>query len=247
MYVDESGDPGLNNSPTRYFILSSMVFHELRWNMLLDDLIDFRRYLRNQKGLKLREEIHASDFINSPGDLRRIKRHNRVDILKKCIDWIAVHNDISIMTVCVDKKGKTEDIFELGWKILIQRFENTISYRNFPGPSNSDERGMFLPDNTDGEKLTKLVRRMRRYNPISNTSKYFNHGNRNIPVEHVIEDPFLKHSYNFFYIQMVDVVAYCARQLYEPNSYMKKKGGHNFYLTLLLIIILLIIAIIMVS
>jgi hypothetical protein len=28
---------------------------------------------------------------------------------------------------------------------------------------------------------------------------------------------------------MVDVIAYCARQLYEPNNYMKKKGAANFY------------------
>jgi len=26
-----------------------------------------------------------------------------------------------------------------------------------------------------------------------------------------------------------DVIAYSARQMYEPNKYMKKKGGHNFY------------------
>ncbi len=29
--------------------------------------------------------------------------------------------------------------------------------------------------------------------------------------------------------QMNDVVAYCARQMYEPNSYMKRKGGTTFY------------------
>ena len=30
MYVDESGDSGLVNSPTRYFVLTGMVVHELR-------------------------------------------------------------------------------------------------------------------------------------------------------------------------------------------------------------------------
>jgi len=76
MYVDESGDSGIANSPTKYFILSGMVFHELRWRLLLDDLITFRRHLRTTKGLKLREEIHSRDFINSPGPLVRIKRHD---------------------------------------------------------------------------------------------------------------------------------------------------------------------------
>jgi len=33
MYVDESGDSGLpsDGSPTRYFCLSGLVVHELRW------------------------------------------------------------------------------------------------------------------------------------------------------------------------------------------------------------------------
>jgi len=46
MYVDESGDSGIINSPTKYFILTGMVFHELRWRLLLDELKTFRRHLR---------------------------------------------------------------------------------------------------------------------------------------------------------------------------------------------------------
>jgi hypothetical protein len=230
MYVDESGDPGINNSPTQYFILSAIVLHELRWSNFLDELIYFRRSLSQSKGLKLREEIHAGAFINDPGDLKRIKRNDRLDILKKCMDWTANQNDISIITICTDKtKHSSEDIFDITWQRLIQRFENTISHRNFPGPVNPDERGLILADNTDGTKLTKIIRRMRRYNPISNARMYCGNGYRNIPLQYVIEDPIFRHSYDSLIIQMVDVIAYCAMQLYKPNSYMKKKGGHRFY------------------
>ncbi len=31
MYVDESGDMGLVNSPTRFFVLSGVVIHEMRF------------------------------------------------------------------------------------------------------------------------------------------------------------------------------------------------------------------------
>jgi len=135
MYIDESGDPGTHvNSPTRFFILSSIVFHELRWRDMLDNHVEFRRHLRNTKGLKLREEIHATDFVNSPGELKRIKRHDRVDIMKQCIDWVASNSDISVTTVCVDKHNRREedDVFEFAWTLLIQRFENTMRYKNFP-------------------------------------------------------------------------------------------------------------------
>lgn len=232
MYIDESGDPGVHaNSPTRYFILSSIVFHELRWRDLLDNLVDFRRHLRNSKGLKLREEIHATDFINSPGELKRIKRHDRVDIMKQCIDWVASNTDISVTTVCVDKhnRHKENDVFEYAWTLLIQRFENTMRNKNFPGPANPDDRGMIFPDNTDGRKLKGLLRKLRHFNPVPNTTSLYLGGYRNMNIRYIIEDPVLKDSQHSFFNQIVDVIAYSARQMYEPNKYMKKKGGHNFY------------------
>jgi hypothetical protein len=68
MYVDESGDIGLPpSSPTRYFILSAIVIHELRWRSTLKELVLFRQELKKSKGLKIREEIHCTHFINKPG------------------------------------------------------------------------------------------------------------------------------------------------------------------------------------
>lgn len=73
LYVDESGDTGLLNSPTNYYILSVLVIHESSWSELLANLVTFRRYLRDKFGLKLRDEIHCNEMINKPGDLVRIK------------------------------------------------------------------------------------------------------------------------------------------------------------------------------
>jgi len=63
MYVDESGDSGLNNSPTRYFVLTGIVIHELRWNDYLSRLIEFRKRMRSSFGLLLREERDCSKLI----------------------------------------------------------------------------------------------------------------------------------------------------------------------------------------
>lgn len=238
MYVDESGDPGSHqNSPTQYFILTGIILHELRWKQHLDDFVQFRRTLKATKGLKLREEIHASVLINKPGNLIRIKRNDRLDIMRQCINWLASRQDINVISVAVDKRGKPDaDIFSIAWTALIQRFENTISWGNFSGPKNPDERGMILPDNTDGKKLTALLRKLRHYNMVPNNSS-FQGGARNLQLSYVIEDPFLKDSAGSYFHQLCDVVAYCVRQKYEPNSYMKKKGGINFYDRLLPIIV----------
>jgi len=229
MYVDESGDTGLVNSPTDYFILSAIVFHELRWRTILDDLVAFRREIRNSKGLKLREEIHSTHMINKPGELKRISRNDRLDIMKKCIDWMNTQPDLNIFSVSVLKKDKPDEVFEIAWNALINRFENTIRHKNFSGPQNADDRGIILSDNTEGEKLRTLVRKMRHYNVVPNKKDTFLSGFRNLKLHYVIEDPILRDSKNSFIHQMNDVLAYCVRQRYEPNAYMKKKGGHNFY------------------
>ena len=54
-YIDESGDIGLTNSPTRYFALSALVVHELSWQGILQQLVNLRRDLRQTYGLKLRK------------------------------------------------------------------------------------------------------------------------------------------------------------------------------------------------
>lgn len=229
MYVDESGDVGLNNSPTRYFVLSAIVLHELRWRATLVSLVEFRRLIRETKGLKLREEIHCSDFINKPRDLKRIKRNDRLDILKKSIDWLNHQSHLNIFSIVIDKQGRTDDIFELAWNTLTMRFENTISKNNFSGHQNADDRGLILSDNTEGEKLRKLIRKMRHFNSIPNRKDIYDGGTRNVRLEYIIEDPVFRDSQHSFLHQMNDVIAYCVRQRYEPNAYMKKKGGHNFY------------------
>ncbi len=228
MYVDESGDIGLPpSSPTRYFILSAIIVHELKWRDTLKDLVAFRQELKKTKGLKIREEIHCTEFINRPGPLVRIKRNDRLDIIKKCIDWLNSQDDLRVYSVVVDKQGRSADfdVFGQAWHALLMRFENTLSYRNFPGPG-IDDRGMVLSDNTDGGKLRRLVRKMRHFNMVPGMSGA---PARNLRLHHIIEDPVLRDSQFSLMHQMNDVIAYCARQMYEPNAYMKKKGGTNFY------------------
>ena len=79
-------------------------------------------------------------------------------------------------------------MFELAWKNLIQRFENFLEHTN--KDNNTDERGVIIPDNTNGDVVKKSERKMRRINYIP--SKFY--GQRNIPIHFVIEDPFFKDS-----------------------------------------------------
>jgi hypothetical protein len=230
MYIDESGDTGLVNSPTRYFALSGFIFHELRWTQYLDQIIAFRRRVKQKFGLKLREEIHASELLANPGPLMRIPKHERLAIIRMFADEIATMTDASVINILVDKTGKapTYDVFEASWTVLLQRFENTIQHHNFPGPSNPDERGIVFPDNTDVPKLTALVRRLRRYNPVPNQTR-FGAGYRNIQLQYVVEDPNFRDSRQSYFVQAADLCAFVLYQFTQPSKYVRKKSAQNYF------------------
>lgn len=226
MYVDESGDSGLQNSPTRYFALSGLTVHESRWRDLLAHLVAFRRTMKAVHGLPVRTEIHASEYVRSP-PIPGMQKHVRLAIMRQFLDELAKLNYISFTHVVVDKHGKPAhyDVFEHAWQALFQRFDNTIGYGNFPGGHKSD-KGMIISDNTDGKRLTRLVRKMAVHNPIPSMQGGLP---RNIPMLRVIEDPHSKDSVDSYFIQACDVAAYFLQQKYAPCSYVHRKGAHNYF------------------
>jgi hypothetical protein len=230
MYVDESGDIGMVDSPTRYFVLTGLVVHELRWQTYLEQLIDFRRRMRQQFGLRLREELHASTLITRSGKLVRIRRNDRLAIIRHFADELADMADLNIINVVVDKQGKpvNYDAFTNAWRVLIQRFENTISRRNLPGPANPDERGMIFPDHTDDKKLNLLFRQMRRYNPVPHQPG-FGRGYRNLALTNLIEDASFRDSEFSYFIQATALAAFLLYQRVAPSAYMRTKGGRNYF------------------
>jgi hypothetical protein len=230
MYIDESGDCGLLNSPTNHFVLSGLVLHESAWQLCLDRLIAFRHRMKAEHGLKLREEIHAADFMNRPGELQRIPKHTRLLILKNFVRELAAMPELRVINVVVRKAGKAEDydVFEASWGALIQRFENTLAHRNFARSPNNADLGMIFPDQTDAKKLSALVRRKRRFNPIPNQAQH-GQGYRDLRLLRIAEDPSFRDSEWSYFVQACDLIAFLLYQRTAPNAYMKKKAGHHFF------------------
>ena len=231
MYVDESGDVGLINSPTRYFVLTGLVIHELRWHHALEQFTNYRLRMRESFGLLLKDEIHAGGMLSSPGNLVRIKRNDRLTIIRHLLDELANLEYINFINVRVDKQGKPADYnpFEKAWQALIQRFENTLNHRNFPGPANADDRGIIFCDETDGAALRKLYRRMRVYNPVPHMRAVHGAGYRQMPLTRIVEDPSIRHSHHSYFIQAADVAAFAAYQWYAPSTFIRRKGAKNYF------------------
>ncbi len=237
MYADESGDCGMpsDGSPSRLFCLSGLVVHELRWRETVAELLRFRHWLKQKYRVYLDAEIHAAALITKPGKLDpsigKLKKHERLAIVRHFADKIATLTDVSIINVVVDKRGKVPDkgeVFRWAWYSLFQRFENTLRYGNFPGPKNAHERGIVLPDNTDGGKLKRFLDDMRRSNPLRVQQPQGAFVYKNEPLQVVIEDPVLRDTRESYLIQAADCAAFLLKQSIEPSSYMKQHGGNAY-------------------
>lgn len=189
--------------------------------------------MKSAFGLGMRTELHAAPLLSRPGELVHIRKDHRLTIIRSFADELATMSEINIINVVVDKKGKKPeyDVFERAWRVLIQRFENTLSYRNFNGPQNADDRGMLFPDHTDDKKLTQILRKMRRYNPIPNQSR-FGEGQRNLLMKKVVEDPSFRDSAHSHFIQAADLAAFLLYQHLQPCAYVRKKSAQNYFFRL---------------
>jgi len=238
MYVDESGDCGMpaDGSPSHLFCLSGLVVHELRWKETLAQLADFRRWLYRRYGVNIDDELHAAEMVHKPKSLapslQRLKKYQRLAIIRHFADTIETLTDVSIINIVVDKRGRVpnkDEVFRWAWYALFQRFENTIRYQNFPGPKNTDDRGIIFPDNTDGQKLTKFLDNMRQRNTLVVRQRSGAHYTKDEPIRTIIETPILRDSRESYFIQAADCVTFLLKQSVEPSAYMKKHGG-KFYM-----------------
>lgn len=227
MYVDESGDCGLpaDKSPTRYFCLSGVVVHELRWRDTLNQLTSFRRWIKHRYKVFLEDELHTAEMINKPAklapSLQVLKKHERLAIIRHFADQIGRLADISIVNVVVDKTGKLpskEEVFRGAWYRLFQRFENTIQYQNFPGPKNPTERGIVFPDSTDGAKLRKYLAAMRMSNRLKVTHPSGAFVFNDLPIQVIIEDPIMRDSSHSYFMQAADLAVFLLKQNIDQTA-----------------------------
>src|SRR5829696_3523451 len=67
-YMDDSGDPGVHpGSPTPTYTISCVFVRDTSWVPLFEDPIRFRRYLRQNFGLRMRGEVKANELVKGSG------------------------------------------------------------------------------------------------------------------------------------------------------------------------------------
>lgn len=221
MYADESGDRGMQNSPTPYFSLSGIILEDTHWLRILNEMRDFRRSLKRDFGLPIKVELHASKLLRHQGKARNFLKTHRecIAVYQRCFDFL---NSLKIyglsVLVVIVFKNSGYDVFETTWKFLLQRFHNFLEERN--------SKGLLVTDVTDERRLRKLVRKLRRYNLVP--SRYG--GTIDDPMITIVEDPILRESDESYFVQFADLVVYSFAKMLYPNAFMQKHGlGGEFF------------------
>ena len=223
LYVDESGDPGLHQFGSPYFILSGLIVAQDDWNKYLNRLKTFRQSIKNRFGLLIREEIHAAELIriNKLKAYQQIRKVDRIQILKDYCQHIPIiFDNAKIINVCLDKSKYKfpEQIQQLAWKRLIQEYDNFLK-------GDVNDKGIIISDDTDGHKIIRQLRKMRVYNPTSSDSGNIN----NIPVSNIIEDLLQRNSNQSYFIQTVDIIAHLLYRREAPKGSLKKYGIERLF------------------
>jgi len=218
MYVDESGDPGTGAYSSPHYILSGLIVSQDNWEKYLRRLKSFRKSLKATYGLNQRIEIHASELIriNKLTEYRKITKTNRINILKDYCGQIPVLFDTAkIINVCLKKDGFSEQssIQEVAWSRIIQRYDTYLK-------KVAGDKGIIVADDTDGNQIMALLRKMRVYNPLPS---HFS-GSYDSPTDSIIEDLFQRSSHHSYFIQTVDVIAHVLYRKEYPKGSLKKFG-----------------------
>lgn len=206
-YFDESGDSGLHNSPTQYFVLSCVLVHQANWLESLDHLIELRRRLRDKCAIPTRPELKSTDFRKGSGALRplRLSRYDRMQIFERIFRAVDVRfPNLTIFAVAIDKEpaaAQGREPRETAWQFALERVDR------FTRPTN--EPAMLFPDEGHGPFIRKLLRRMRRHHTIP---RRWGGGTFSVPTGRIIEDPNDRKSHDSYFVQLADWAAYAAHR-----------------------------------
>lgn len=206
-YLDESGDSGLANSPTRFFVLSCVLVHESTWLNTLDSLISIRREFRDQHGISTRPEIKSRHFQNGRGPLRHLRwsKADRMNLFRQVLRQIGVGLPVKIFSIAVDKGPAQNRGWEArmaAWTFALQRIERFTA-------GHEGDWAMIFPDEGHGHFIKKRLRHMRRYHAVP---RFFGQGVRQVPTRRIIEDPNERASQDSYFIQVADWAAYAAHR-----------------------------------
>lgn len=211
-YFDESGDTGLERSPTGTFALSCILLHDADWLSALDQTIAFCRYLRDNFHISPRAELKASWLIHNKGDIKPagLRYPARLAAYRAALRFQRKCGLFRSFTVLIDKtkiQKRDLDVRDTAWQWAIQRLERFGTDRK--------DNIHVLPDEGHGEFIRKKIRAMRRFSHVPSA---FGGPSLDRKAQNIVEDSSDRRSHESYFIQLADLNAYAAFRRVFPGE-----------------------------
>ncbi len=233
VYADESGDAGLGQGGTPFFVISGLIVHESHWNEVFQWFMDLRRNLSRRYHIRQRTAFHAVDIVNGHGDYHHTRSGltppQRFQFYREILEFLAqLTIEIRVLNVFIRKDAVTDsnlNVFEWGWQLFIQRFHNYLAHGGHL--SRDNEFGLLFTDRTRDDHLRRLMRRMRAFNQVP--SQFAGMPARRVLVTRVLDDPIPRASPHSYYVQMADLIAFALARRDYPRAALQRFGFETYF------------------
>lgn len=214
-YFDETGDDGYPKYSSELFVMTSIYMEAQNWRNNYNQMLDFKKHLKDKYGLKVYEEFHTKDFLTNKHPYRNynFNKNTRLNIFEKFIELITRLN-IKSINVCINKKN----IFNDEYDVLEKALTYNITRIQYDLDKKYGENELFLIITDEGRvgKMKKITRKAQRYQNIP--SKIYPGTSYSYKINKLIEDPLPKDSEEAFFVQVSDIISFLIH-LYALNIF----------------------------
>jgi hypothetical protein len=212
VYMDDSGDPGVHpGSPTETYTIACVFVRDTDWVPLFEDLIRFRRYLRANFGLRMRQEIKANQLVQGTGPWLTLGFGDRARkrVYRSFMRLQGSTGTVKTFAVVIDKSqcASADDVREKAWRHALERVEAFARHNK--------TTLMLIPDSGEYDRFRKLARKMRRFSQVG---AMVGGGTLSRPLAtFLIDDPVERDSAQSYFVQLADLNAYAAYRKERPD------------------------------
>lgn len=206
IYLDETGDDGWPKYSSELFVITAVYFPYSAWQALYDQIHSFRAALKRKYSFPVKLEMHTRNFVLNKYPYKELGHSNerRKEIFEEYIKFIS-NLEIKAVNVCIDKSkldpvnyGSFE-VLDCTLRYCIQRVHNDLTNNN------KDSKAIIITDEGRIGKMTRTIRKMKKYNLIPSK---IHEGTYQNELKTIIEDPLPKKSQQSYFIQLSDMISY---------------------------------------
>ena len=214
VYIDDSGDGTIA-------CFSALIIPADGWRDSLDHLLGLRRSMRDSDGVRVKLEMHATDWNGGKGKLAKhpISKERRARLFDFFLSGIANMPSAQLINAAVPQNDQLR-----GFDFLLTRIHNTMRA--------AGSQAIIFCD--EGKNYDSLRRKQGRFNYIPSALGSWPDGrpSKNIPIDRVLEDIIYRDSRRSIFIQAADSCAYALLRRERQIPSKTRYGLHKSFFIL---------------